>query len=351
MPQQMNNQLDMGALVRAVRIGWLPIPMSVYPPPRKPLLWDNLPEPEHNPNPEEFLDRLRDSVKTSLIGFNQVAVLLSGGVDSGTLLTLIRQYHDNVHAFTVDYGTYPDEVQRAREIAKKTNTLLTVCKFGLIDNFNFLRETLGCVHQPVEIAQGPLVDRLIKQADCDVVFSALGGDELMAGYPAHIKCSAQNFQKVEVQQLEKCQSHFVYFQTSSMSVPVKYPYLSPNFISYARGLPLECKRDGRKTKVLVRRAVKGLIPEANRVHGEQVGTKYGFGPNLETWWKNGLGNWVYGEIKKLPINVSIHFIPEIIFSRTIPEFGFSKTMALKGWNLVRLASVPTLLEIHKKGTM
>jgi asparagine synthetase B (glutamine-hydrolysing) len=314
--------------------------MSIYPPPRKPLLWNHLPEPEVHPYPSEFLDRLENSVELSLRGVNHAGVLLSGGIDSSVLLTLIRQYHDNVQAFTIDFGTYPDEIQRAREVAKQTDTPLTVYKMSLKHHLQKLREALTLVHQTIDIeTQVQVAEELAKVAGCDAIFSALGADEIMAGYPPHIKCSAQDFSRVEAEQLEICQAHYVYVHSTLSPIPVKYPYLDLGLISYARGLPLECKRDEKRTKVLLREVAKGLIPEANRLHGEFVKTKYGFGPDFEAWWRGGLRDWVYGELKKLPPKIALRFAPEIVLN---------KTLSLRGRTLIRLATVPLLLEIHKE---
>lgn len=333
-------ELDFGALIQQVRTGWLPIPMSIYPPPRYPLLWHDLLDPEYHSNPSEFLDRLKSSIELNLKQVNHAGVLLSGGIDSGVLLALIRQYHNDVHAFTIDFGTYPDEVQRARDVAKQTDTPLAIQKMNVQDHLALLKETLTLTHQPIDIETQVLIaTRLAEKNDCDAIFSAIGADEIMAGYPAHINCSTRDFPKIEVEQLEICQAHYVYIHSMLSPIPVKYPYLSPSLISYARGLPLECKRQGKTTKTLMRRVVKELIPEPNRLHGEVVKTKYGFGPNFDDWWNNGLKDWAYGEIKKLPLKIVIPFTPEI---------ALNKTLSLKGRTLVRLASVPTLLDIHKE---
>jgi asparagine synthetase B (glutamine-hydrolysing) len=331
---------NFNALIRQIKTGWLPIPMSIYPPPRKPLLWEHLPEPETHSKPSEFLDRLEDSVHRNLKGCHRVGVLLSGGIDSSVLLTLVNKYHWDILAFTIDFSTYPDEIQRAEKIADKTVTRLIRHQMNVGDHLALLRETLALVHQPIDIETQVLVaERLASDFGCDTVFSALGADEIMAGYPAHISCSPIDFPRVEAEQLEICQAHYVYIHSTLSPLPVKYPYLDPTLISYARGLPLACKRDGDRTKVLMRRAVKGLIPEENRLHGEVVKTKYGFGPNFDVWWRQGLKDWVYREIGKLPPRIALHFMPEIVLNRAF---------SLRGRTLIRLASVPLLLEVHKE---
>ncbi len=325
-------------LVKHIREAWLPLPCSIYPPDRKPLLWPKMPKADTISNPDEFIEQLTRSVESCVSKSRKVCLWLSGGIDSSLLLAILAKTHSNVQAVTIDFQSYPSEVDRSIAVAEQYKTPITIHKIGLQDHIRQLSETLAMLREPVDVAvQVTEASRIAKNLGCDMILSALGADELFCGYPVHVNCKERDYPKIEEEQLNKCQSHYVYINSTASLLPVKYPYLTPDFVSYARGLPLSCKRFQNKTKILMRRKAWKLIPEANRLHGLTAGTKYGFGPNIKHWWMDNMRDWVREQIPKLPFKIRYHFMSEIALNNFNPD--------LKPHILTRLATVPTLLNV------
>ena len=162
----------------AVRRYWTPRP----PPAARPASED-----EHA---EAFLDLLREAVRCRMAGRDDVGVLLSGGLDSSSIVALASEVRGQaggapVHAYSLvfpgrscDESAFIDHVVRDGAI-QATRVTAARCNGELL--FDDAWRYLGCGDAP---NGGPMLAPLLAaaQADgCGVVLTGDGGDEWLTG--------------------------------------------------------------------------------------------------------------------------------------------------------------------------
>jgi asparagine synthase (glutamine-hydrolysing) len=138
---------------------------------------------------EELRTRLRDSVRAHLVADVPVGVLLSGGIDSGTLTALAsEQSAEPVKTFTIGFADADwSEAEPASQVAKRFGT----------DHHELIVEPNAVELLPriVEIFDEPFADNsalptyLVSQLASEhvkVVLSGEGGDELFGGYYSYL---------------------------------------------------------------------------------------------------------------------------------------------------------------------
>ncbi len=139
---------------------------------------------------EELLDIYKKAVKRQLISDVPLGLLLSGGIDSGLLLGLMKLYGDSWPTFTVGYGkTFrDDELADAAETAKifsATNTSVELDRETFESN---LPRIVSFLEEPVStssIVPMYFVSERARQ-DVKVALMGQGPDELFGGYRRHL---------------------------------------------------------------------------------------------------------------------------------------------------------------------
>ncbi len=207
-----SREVDLGALEAYLAMNFVPAPLTIFREARK-LLPGHLMvceggkvtiERYASPGPvpadevrtesteelaEELRERLRDSVAAHLVADVPVGVLLSGGVDSGTLAALAsEQASDAVKTFTVGFADSDwSEAEPARMVAERFGT----------DHHELIVEpdAVEMLPRMVEIFDEPFADNsalptyLVSKLAAEhvkVVLSGEGGDELFGGYFAYV---------------------------------------------------------------------------------------------------------------------------------------------------------------------
>ena len=139
----------------------------------------------------ELSDRVRaaleSSVRAHLVSDVPVAVLLSGGVDSGAIAGLMAQFGQAVEGVTVSFAEFAggprDEVPRAREIARSYALKHTVRS---IDRSEFVADMpaiLDAMDQPsIDGVNTWFATKAIAERGYKVALSGIGGDEIFCGY-------------------------------------------------------------------------------------------------------------------------------------------------------------------------
>ena len=145
--------------------------------------------------PEEwFANTFNSAVKSHMVSDVPVGVLLSGGLDSGSICaSLNAQKFQNIQTFNVGFSNFKDdETLLAKEVAQKFNypfNSLLVENETLLENTKLAVETFGdtLIHQnePQLIAISKFANTHVK-----VLLSGEGADELMGGY---VRYRALNF--------------------------------------------------------------------------------------------------------------------------------------------------------------
>lgn len=138
-------------------------------------------------NPAETCDALRDSVAHHMVADVPVGAFLSGGVDSGALVALMRESHQEIRSVTIACaefgGTAADESQIAQSVATRYGTQHETVWITAGDFLTWSPQILGAMDQPtVDGMNSWLVGRAAALAGLKVAVSGLGGDELFGGY-------------------------------------------------------------------------------------------------------------------------------------------------------------------------
>ncbi len=129
-----------------------------------------------------------DSVRAHLVADVEVGAFLSSGIDSGSLVGLMRDAGQNrIRAITLGFeelrGTGADEVPLAREMARRYDAEHYVRWVGG-DEFSASQDRiLSDMDQPsIDGVNTWFVSKAAHECGLKVVVSGLGGDELLAGY-------------------------------------------------------------------------------------------------------------------------------------------------------------------------
>lgn len=130
---------------------------------------------------------IRDSVRKHLVSDVPVGLFLSGGIDSGALLALMRDVAaDEIQTFTVSFGKSAlSEGIQAREMAQ-----LYGCDHHevVLSEERLLSElptVLGVMDQPSgDGVNSYVVSQAVRSSGLKVALSGLGGDEIFCGYPS-----------------------------------------------------------------------------------------------------------------------------------------------------------------------
>lgn len=294
--------VDKKNLWRYLVYGWLPIPYSVIPPNRPHYLWSNVSIVPYSLDDDydgKLLDEMKGAVRRSLEGWERVdrlGVWLSGGVDSSTMLFLISEIvgYEKVRAYCLTFGKQ-DESEYAKRIANSLNVRLVVKEMTPEDSIGLTEEAVLCMRAPVHSTEVLYISKLCKHDGTSEVLSALGLDEIMGGYPQHVQASNSAFLETEMQLLSRCQSYYVWLQLlqSEGYVRVGFPFLDPALIAFCRGLPRAHKCMNQETKIRLRKELSQLtdLPRENIEAGRIAGTKVGFTPILEDWFRRGYEHW------------------------------------------------------------
>ncbi|HEV2551854.1 MAG TPA: asparagine synthase (glutamine-hydrolyzing) [Stellaceae bacterium] len=169
--------------------------------PREPKCFARLAEPlaagAQDPAPAgELHDRARDavldSIRAHLLADVEVGIFLSGGVDSGAVLGLMRDARqDNVRAITIAFaefrGTTADEAPLAARVANHYGATHIVREVRESEFRDDLPAILEAMDQPsIDGVNTWFVAKAAKEAGLKVALSGLGGDELLAGYSSFV---------------------------------------------------------------------------------------------------------------------------------------------------------------------
>lgn len=187
------------------------------------------------------------------------AVLLSGGLDSSILASVVQPSYSVTSAL----GTDAPDLAFARQVAKKYSAKHAEVIFKhermleLVESVVQILKTFD----PIEIRNTVVALAGMAQAKSDgysAIMTGDGGDELFAGYNylARYYSDLERLDK-ELRRLW----HVMHFSSlrlgENLGIEVKAPYLDPEFMRYAMSLAVEHKvgeHDGRKWgKFILRR--------------------------------------------------------------------------------------------------
>jgi asparagine synthase (glutamine-hydrolysing) len=200
-------RVNPAALAAFLRLGSVPAPMTVFEgvrelPPASFLVigegrtslqsyWDLPASGAGSGDPvevaQEIHDRFRDAVASHLISDVPLGVFLSGGVDSGAIVGMMREAgHARIRTFSI---TFPEtefaEADDAARVAARYETDHTAWEVRGEDLARDLDKIIAAMDQPtVDGVNTYYVSRATRESGTIVALSGLGGDELFCGYPS-----------------------------------------------------------------------------------------------------------------------------------------------------------------------
>jgi asparagine synthase (glutamine-hydrolysing) len=133
---------------------------------------------------------LRTVVRDHLESDVPVGVFLSGGVDSSSILALMRSEHaERPRSFSVVFDDAEfSEAPYSRAVAKRFETHHTEIPLSETDFLGALPGFLADLDQPsVDGANAYVISQVAHKAGVKVVLSGQGGDEVFAGYPTFLR--------------------------------------------------------------------------------------------------------------------------------------------------------------------
>jgi asparagine synthase (glutamine-hydrolysing) len=196
---------------------------------------------------QELLSKLEESVTRNRCD----ALLLSGGLDSSILAGILRPRY----AVTCSFAEGSPDTPFANEIAEKfcdrhVKVIITFEK--MLDLVEQVVRTFR-TFDPIEIRNSAVAFAGIAQAKsdgCVDIMTGDGCDELFAGYN-YLSRYYSDLPKLdsEVRRLWKVMHFSAQKIGDRLGVRVRTPYLDPEFMEYAKSLPVDVKvgeHDGRK---------------------------------------------------------------------------------------------------------
>jgi len=131
-------------------------------------------------------EAVRDSVRAHLVADVPVGVFLSGGIDSGALVSAATSIGaTNLKTFTVAFDAETSEAERARTVGEAFGTEHHELRVDAPHIVADLPSVLARLDQPtIDGVNSFYVSRAVAATGIKAVLSGAGGDELFGGYPS-----------------------------------------------------------------------------------------------------------------------------------------------------------------------
>lgn len=235
---------------------------------------------------------LTHAVKSHLPpGGQPIAALLSGGVDSSTILYLMGQLHDGpIEAFTLatDQGNSPD-LQAAKCICDQLDIRLTVVSPSANALSQFYIEhgvAMTETFEPALVRNATsyhFLCRAVRAKGYKLCLSGEGADEVFGGYDyfkklpttevdSAIQCALSNVHRTYLLMADRASMY--------ARLEVRVPYMDYRFVSAAASVGSSARLRDRTDKWVLRNLFLGELPEVNRTRAKVgMNAGAGFGPN------------------------------------------------------------------------
>ena len=136
---------------------------------------------------------IRDTVRAHLVADVPVGVFLSGGIDSGAIVSAARTVSSaDLHTYTVtvDERAYSEEAL-ARDVAARFGTTHHTLRVEADHVERDLETIVSRLDQPTgDAVNAYYVSRAVASAGVKAVLSGVGGDEMFGGYPSFARIPA-----------------------------------------------------------------------------------------------------------------------------------------------------------------
>jgi len=134
-------------------------------------------------------ERLERAVERQMMSDVPIGALLSGGIDSTAIVTLMRKFSDDVRTFSIGIKNAPEinELPGARATARRLGTRHTEIEVDASEYIEFLPRAYRFLEEPCTPSSllTYFVCKLARES-VKVVLTGQGADELFAGYPRYL---------------------------------------------------------------------------------------------------------------------------------------------------------------------
>lgn len=240
---------------------------------------------------EKLREELEKSVKKQLMCDVPYGVLLSGGLDSSLIASIIAKFSrkrieskdqeeawwPRVHSFSIGLKDSPD-LKFAKIVAQHIGSVHHECIYTVQEGIDALRDVIYHIetYDVTSIrASTPmyLMARKIKSMGIKMVLSGEGADEIFGGYLYfHMAPSKEEFHQETVRKLQKLSKYDCLRANKSMAawgVEARVPFLGKDFLDYAMSIDPKDKMCGmgedgkaKPEKYILRKAFEGYLPES-----------------------------------------------------------------------------------------
>jgi asparagine synthase (glutamine-hydrolysing) len=182
-----------------------------------------------------------------------LAIAFSGGLDSSLLAKICKDIQVEVTLLTIGF-TESYDISFSREIASKMGLPHKILKLDdecFESNVNHIRNKIKCnIISHLENCVGFFyIGKFAHANGFRSVLTANGCDELFCGYDRFRLVYNQGSATLMKFMDEKLENEFVLMQeidsiTREFGIKIKQPFLSPDFISLAKNIPIDQKING-----------------------------------------------------------------------------------------------------------
>ena len=220
-----------------------------------------------------LLQELQNSIKSTVLE-KKIGIAFSGGVDSTLLAKLCLDLGYEITLLTIGFEDSHDILfsKKVNEKMKLDHKILEIDKdtFSEIslkikdeiktDNLSWNENCIAFYY----------VSKLANQLKIDTVVTANGIDELFCGYNAYRDAIKEGEQKVQELMNSKLENELKMMKavnqvSSQFNVDILQPFLSQNFVSFAKEIPINEKiknSDDLQRKHIIRRVASEIrVPE------------------------------------------------------------------------------------------
>lgn len=217
--------------------------------------------------------KLEDAVKKRLITDRPFGCLLSGGLDSSIITSIVTRFvgSENVRTFAIGLKDSPDLIaaQKVADYLKTNHTNVEVSEkemLSAIEETIYQIESTDTTTIRASVPMFLLSKYIRDNTDIKVIFSGEGSDEASGSYLYfHNAPNKHEFQKESVRLLKDVRMFDVLRgdkTTAGAGLEIRVPFFDKYFLEYYMGIDPSKKmpRDGME-KYLLRKAFEGDIPE------------------------------------------------------------------------------------------
>jgi asparagine synthase (glutamine-hydrolysing) len=273
---------------------------------------------------------LEDSVKRQLMSDVPFGVLLSGGLDSSIIASIVKKFSKKriesnnkndawwpqIHSFAIGLKNSPDLIA-SKKVSEYLKTIHHEIVFTIqegIDSINDVIYYLETYDVTTVRASTPmyLMARYIKSMGIKMVLSGEGADEIFGGYLYFHKApNAEEFHNETIRKINKLHLYDCLRANKSLAawgVEGRVPFLDVDFLDVSMNINPKDKmiKPNKIEKSILREAFKGELPDEILWRQKEQfsdGVGYSWIDSLKEFTNNNISDFDFNNRKKLyPIN-------------------------------------------------